>query len=133
MSNDPKEFFDNFVVLMNRWELSSYKIISESSSDENKEKIREELNLIFDNCCTKKIRKNDRQASLSCGFPPDYSINDEIEKVISEGNKSQIYVKKEDGLGSQFRYTLIFVSGEWKVDKKERYSPIDEKWIYHSL
>jgi len=54
MSNDPKELFDNFVVLMNRWELSSYKILSESSSDENKERIREELNLIFDGYCTKK-------------------------------------------------------------------------------
>lgn len=67
-------------------------------------------------------------------FPPDYDVdNDEILDVEINKNKSIVTVQKHTGFKDKFRYTLHFKNNEWRVDKRERFSSSEDKWVKYGL
>ncbi|MEL4889730.1 RhsIA family immunity protein [Pectobacterium betavasculorum] len=122
-----------FMKDMNNWE-NSYRDAFMSDHSVNKEPYLAELNNIFNKWCTVKERKQGRQVSMKVSFPPDYDPeNDEILDEDAVKNKTSITVQKHTGFKNKYRYTLHYKNDEWRVDKKERFSPVEDKWIKDSL
>lgn len=103
----------SFIIAMNEWEqhepLLRDAIFNNGDVDSLKRKMKEELDYIYNEFCTKKERKYGRQTSLDCGSPPDYSSDEEILKVEEvKGNKLEVYTKQNIGVRNDFRYTLHY-------------------------
>jgi hypothetical protein len=129
-----KNTLKEFIIAMNHWELHCHSIMDNNLLGEFRSQIVNELNIIFDKFCTKKERKYGRQAALSYRNPPEYSPDEEIIKIEElKGNKVTIYTQQHTGFKSRYRYTLHYKNNEWRVDKKERFSIGDDKWIKYSL
>lgn len=128
----------NFITDMNKWEGYCEPLCELIENGEDyeplKDKMRSELNTIFNQYCTIKERKYGRQVSLDCGYPPEYSPDEEILKTeqLSE-NKLLIYTQQHTEFKSQFRYSLIYTHKQWRIDKKEIFNKSDNKWEKFSL
>ncbi|CNC61927.1 NTF2 fold immunity protein [Yersinia similis] len=122
-----------FISAMNEWELSSYPLLIDDSSEQIKTIVRNRLDDIFSRYCTLKDRKQGRQVSLSCSEPPGYSMDEDFINIELIKNKAIIYTKQNTGFKNKYRYTLQFNNNEWRIDKKERFSPFEEKWIKDNL
>lgn len=133
MSRDAKDVLTSFISAMNSWELTYYPLVRDNGMLSTKDKMSYELNKIFDIFCTKKERKQGRQVALSCTEPPTYSPDEEIIKQDELRNKVIIYTQQHTGLKNQYRYTLQLINGEWFLDKKERFSDYENKWIKDNL
>ncbi len=70
---------------------------------------------------------------MSCGEPPEYSPDEEILSGELNKNKAIFVNQQYTEAKSKFRYTLNFKDGEWRIDKKERLSSFEDKWIKYNL
>ncbi|WP_410448140.1 RhsIA family immunity protein [Lonsdalea quercina] len=132
-SDEPIDVLMNFFAAMNQWEKNNLIPMREGGIEEQK-KAQEEIDAIFLKFCTIRDRKIGRQASLHCGEPPEYDAdNQPIGKVETKGKKVVIYTDQLNRLKNKYRYTLHYKNDEWRVDKKERFSPVEDKWIKDSL
>lgn len=128
-----KETLIAFMKVMNSWE-NGYRDAFMADHCVDKESYLTELNNIFSKWCTIKERKYGRQASMQVSFPPDY--DPEKDEIISEDvikNKASIIVQKHAGFKNKYRYTLQFKNNEWRIDKKERFSSDENKWVKDNL
>ncbi|MCX8747724.1 MULTISPECIES: NTF2 fold immunity protein [Snodgrassella] len=128
----------NFILAMNKWEgyCEPLTELIENGEDEEplQNKMRSELNDIFNQYCTDKKRKYGRQVSLDCGYPPEYSPDEEILKIEElSKNKLLILTKQHTEFKNQFRYTLVYKNKEWRIDKKEVFDKFDNKWEKYAL
>lgn len=119
-----KNIIIEFTNMMNKWE----KNFCRNSSDP---KLAIEIKDIFDKYCTKKDRKYGRPNALSAGDPPEYDVKHNIiEKIEKEKNKFIVYIQQTNRFKQLYR---IFVvknrDKQFKIDRKERFSSIDNKWI----
>ncbi|WP_241606263.1 NTF2 fold immunity protein [Rosenbergiella epipactidis] len=132
-SDESKSILLNFFSAMNKWEKDNYIQMREGGVEEQK-KALDEINAIFLKFCTIRDRKVGRQASLHCGEPPEYDVdNQPIVNIESKGKKNIIYTEQMNRLKNKYRYTLNYKNDEWRIDKKERFSPFEDKWIKDSL
>ncbi|EJE3221906.1 hypothetical protein M4E85_000101 [Salmonella enterica] len=133
MKEDAIKVFSSFAKEMNKWEIS-YHTALRGDRRADKEPYREKLNAIFEKYCTKKERKYGRQTAMDVCFPPDYDLdNDEILDIEINKNKAIITVQKHTGFKDKFRYTLHFKNNEWRIDKRERFSSGENKWVKYGL
>lgn len=133
MINDARTVLIDFISAMNLWELTYYPLVRDKGMLTVKDKMRDDLNKVFDMFCTKKERKQGRQVALSCTEPPTYSLNEEILRQDELNSKVIIYTQQHTGLKNQYRYTLQLKNNEWLIDKKERFSDYENKWIKDNL
>ncbi|MFP1750726.1 NTF2 fold immunity protein [Lonsdalea quercina] len=122
-----------FIIQMNKWELKYYPLFRNEGMTVHKDTAKKDLDDIYDLFCTKKERKQGRQVSLSCGEPPEYSPDEEILSSELNKNKAIFVTQQYTEAKSKFRYTLNIKEGEWRIDKKERFSSLEDKWIKYSL
>ncbi|MBN3230256.1 NTF2 fold immunity protein [Pectobacterium brasiliense] len=122
-----------FILQMNRWELKYYPLFRSEGMSVHKDTAKKDLDDIYGLFCTKKERKQGRQVSLSCGEPPEYSPDEEILSGELNKNKAIFLNQQYTEAKSKFRYTLNFKDGEWRIDKKERLSSFEDKWIKYNL
>ncbi len=133
MKIDPVETLTCFMKEMNQWE-NSYRDAFIKDHFVDKEPYRIELNNIFSEWCTVKERKYGRQTSMQVSFPPDYDPeNDEIIGSDVIKKKAFITVQKNMGFKNRYLYTLHFKNNEWRIDKKERFSSDENKWVKDNL
>jgi len=133
MNNDAQRVLTDFISAMNSWELIYYPLVRDNGMLSVKDKMREDLNKIFNTFCTNKDRKQGRQVALSCTEPPTYSPDEEITGQDESKNKVAIYTQQHTGLKNKYRYTLQLKNNEWLLDKKERFSDYENKWIKDNL
>ncbi|WP_350312570.1 RhsIA family immunity protein [Dickeya fangzhongdai] len=122
-----------FIIQMNQWELKYYPLFRNEGMTAYKDAAKKELDDIYDLFCTKKERKQGRQISLSCGEPPEYSPDEEVLSSELNKNKCVFITQQYTEAKNKFRYTLQFKEDEWLIDKKERFSFYDDKWIKYNL
>ncbi|QQA76659.1 NTF2 fold immunity protein [Pectobacterium parmentieri] len=122
-----------FIIQMNRWELKYYPLFRNEGMTVHKDTAKKYLDDIYDLFCTKKERKQGRPVSLSCGEPPEYSPDEEILSSELNKNKAVFVTQQYTEAKSKFRYTLNIKEGEWRIDKKERFSSFEDKWIKYNL
>ncbi len=133
MENDPVEVLIFFMKEMNQWE-NSYRDAFMKDHGIKKEPYLIELNDIFSKWCTVKERKHGRQTSMQVSFPPDYDpVTDKIVNHDIIKNKAFITVQKETGFKNRYLYTLNLKNKEWRIDKKERFSSEENKWVRDNL
>ncbi len=136
-----KEVLESFMTEMNLWEIKAFPMRYQITSDEGYP-IVHELQQIYNRWLVKKERKFGRliqlNGKLRCanvGFPPEY--DPEYEKIVSHeiinDKKIVFHTELQDQsistLKTQLKYTILFINGEYKIDKKEEYSLVKEKWI----
>ncbi|WP_380180342.1 NTF2 fold immunity protein [Kalamiella sp. sgz302252] len=129
MSNEARVVLFEFIKAMNYWELTYYPLIKGGGMFSIKDEMRKELDKIFNNFCTGRERKQGRQVSLSCSEPPTYSPDEEVVNEEEFKNKVIIDTQQHLGFKEKYRYTLHFKNGRWLIDKKERFSDYENKWI----
>ncbi|MUG31059.1 hypothetical protein FRN27_22405 [Aeromonas salmonicida] len=133
ISGEPIGVLLSFFSAMNKWEKDNYMPMREGGIEEQS-KAQDEIDTIFLKFCTIRDRKIGRQASLNCGEPPEYSTDSQpIGHVETKGKKVVIYTEQLNRLKNKYRYTLHYKSDEWRIDKKERFSPVEDKWVKDSL
>ncbi|WPO50160.1 NTF2 fold immunity protein [Pseudomonas sp. S1Bt23] len=103
---------------MNGWKIHYYPEVREKGLTTRREKMKQDLDAIFDSFCTKKERKQGRQTSLLCSDPPEYSPSENILSSTMSGSKAVISTQQNVGFKNQYRYMLNFKSNQWFVDKK---------------
>lgn len=130
---DAIKILEEFIVKMNEWEIHYYKEVSNKGLIAVKEKMKNDLDIIFTKYCTLKDRKQGRQTSLFCSDPPTYPPSEKILYHELTKNKAIISTQQQTGFKNQYRYTLVFKNDEWRIDKKERFSSYEKKWIKDSL
>ncbi|MBT2372389.1 NTF2 fold immunity protein [Pseudomonas fluorescens] len=108
-----------FILAMNGWELHYYPEVREKGLTTLREKMKQDLDAIFDSFCTKKERKQGRQISLLCSDPPEYSPSENFLNSTVFGSKAVISTQQNVGFKNKYRYTLNFKNNKWLVDKKE--------------
>ena len=133
ISDEPTGVLLSFFSAMNKWEKDNYMPMREGGIEEQS-KAQDEIDTIFLKFCSIRDRKIGRQASLQCGEPPEYSIDTQpIVHVETKGKKVVVYTEQLNRLKNKYRYTLHYKNDEWRIDKKERFSPVEDKWIKDSL
>lgn len=133
ISDEPTCVLLSFFSAMNKWEKDNYMPMREGGIEEQS-KAQDEIDTIFLKFCSIRDRKIGRQASLQCGEPPEYSIDTQpIVHVETKGKKVVVYTEQLNRLKNKYRYTLHYKNDEWRIDKKERFSPVEDKWIKDSL
>lgn len=128
-----EEVLKEFIIQMNKWELKYYPLFRNEGMTVHKDAARKYLDDIYENSLTKKERKQGRQISLSCGEPPEYSPDEEILSREVNKNKAIFVTQQYTEAKSKFRYTLNIKDGEWRIDKKERFSSFEDKWTKYNL
>lgn len=116
---DAESFLKEFILAMNGWELHYYPEVREKGLITLREKMKQDLDAIFDSFCTKKEIKQGRQISLLCSDPPEYSPNESFLNSTISGSKAVISTQQNVGFKNKYRYTLNFKNNQWLVDKKE--------------
>ncbi|MCP3931776.1 MAG: hypothetical protein GY705_22095 [Bacteroidetes bacterium] len=132
--DDPVSVVSAFIVVMNRWEIHSWKSMravrnsNDPSSYQNSSiQLMEE---IFSFYCNKKERKYGRLGTFQ--NPPEY--NPDAEKVISkviEGKKAVVETERDAILGGgRYQYVLYRKDNNWLIDNlKHQYKEQWEKAI----
>ncbi|HID7482825.1 TPA: NTF2 fold immunity protein [Morganella morganii] len=133
MNIDAKKVLVDFISAMNSWELTYYPLVRDNGMLSIKDKMGGDLNEIFDTFCTKKERKQGRQVALSCTEPPTYAPEEEITGQDESRGKVTIYTQQHTGLKNKYRYTLLLKNGVYLLDKKERFSDYENKWVKDNL
>lgn len=126
---DAQTILNAFIRDMNKWEVFYYRKIREEGIISVREIMKKELDEIFLKYCTFKDRKQGRQVSLNCSEPPGYSPDDDILSMELFKNKAIFIIQQSEGFKEKYRYTLNFKNKEWRVDKKERFSSYENKWL----
>lgn len=116
---DAEKTLKEFILAMSNWELHYYPEVREKGLTALKEKMKQELDEIFESFCTKKERTQGRQISLLCSDPPEYSPSEEFLNSILSGRKLLISTQQTVGFKNRYRYTLILKDNQWFIDKKE--------------
>lgn len=122
-----------FIIQMNQWELKYYELFRNEGISVHEDAAKKELDDIYDLFCTRKERKQGRQVSLSCGEPPEYSPDEKVLSSELNKNKCVFITQQYTEAKDKFRYTLQFKEDEWRIDKKERFSFYEDKWIKYNL
>lgn len=133
MIEDAQATLNNFIHAMSGWELFYYHEVREKGMTSIREQMKKDLDEIFSNFCTLKERKQGRQVSLNCSDPPTYSPDEEILHNELLRNKAIFVTQQHTGFEEKYRYTLNFKSNEWRIDKKERFSSYENKWLKDNL
>ncbi|MCC7703003.1 hypothetical protein IGS59_12165 [Janthinobacterium sp. GW460P] len=120
----------NFILVMNAWELHYCREVREKGLISLKEKMKQDLDAIFDCFCTKKERKQGRQISLLCSDPPEYSPAEIFLNSVISGSKAVISMQQISGFKNRYRYTFSLKNQQWLIDKKEWLDEEDgmERW-----
>lgn len=135
---EPKEdlvlnMFKLFCKKMTDWEKETYEIYQKNDDIEHKKDIiKNNLREIYNEFLTKKERKTGRIASLSAGETPEFDLlTIEFGNVFIEDKKAIIfYSKKEsDYYSNNYRVTFLKKEGSFLIDKMERYSSYNDKWV----
>ncbi|PWD64443.1 NTF2 fold immunity protein [Pectobacterium parmentieri] len=123
----------DFIGRMNEWEVKYYSLFRNDDSASHTQDAKEELDEIYSIFCTKKERKQGRQVALDCSDPPEYSPDEEVLSCDVSKNKIFFVTIQKTGFKNKFRYMLNFKEGRWLIDKKERFSFSENKWIKFNL
>lgn len=120
----------NFILAMNAWELHYYREVREKGLISLKEKMKQDLDAIFDCFCTKNERKQGCQRSLLCNDPPEYSPAEIFLNSVMSGSKAVISTQQISGFKNRYRYTFSLKNQQWLIDKKEWLDEEDgmERW-----
>ncbi|KAB8066919.1 NTF2 fold immunity protein [Janthinobacterium violaceinigrum] len=116
---DVENVLKDFILTMNGWELHYYPEVREKGLITLKEKMKQDLDAIFDCFCTKKERKQGRQMSLLCSDPPEYSPTEIFLNSCISGSKAVISTQQTSGFKNRYRYTFGLKNQQWLIDKKE--------------
>jgi NTF2 fold immunity protein len=124
-----------FMREMNIWETKYHALCSQPGGSIHFPQAREDLNVVYLKYLTKRDRKLGRQTALAPGFPPDFDpMRENIEQSeIIENGKAVISTlwnhPTSPAAKRSHRYTMVFKNGSWLLDRKERFSKVDNKWI----
>lgn len=128
-----KKVLIDFIYAMNMWESTYYPLVRDKGILSVKDDMSNELNKIFELYCTKKERKLGRQVALSCTEPPTYSLDEEIIGQEEPKRKFIIYTRQHTGLKNEYKYTLLLKDKVWLLEKKDRFSFYENKWVKDNL
>ena len=130
-----KEVFIQFSEAMYAWNIRAIKMKEENIPYNVRfEQKGAELIEIFDKYVTKRKRVYGDPSSRSVGDPPEYNpATNEILSCTEEGKKAYIEVQETVGFKLKLRYTLHKKHEGWRVDKREVYRKIENKWEVKSL
>jgi hypothetical protein len=121
----------DFTQAMNQWEKKAFPLMR-AKGPEGQAEASEELRPIFNEYVVENDKNFSRVNAPSAGEPPEYD-NDQavIESVEVSKKTAVIQVQKNQLPKGLFRYTLKSEDDKWVFQKKEKYSPSKEKWIYY--
>lgn len=135
IENAKKALLD-FMEKMNSWEINAYSLYKQENGgvEKNSEFTRNSLEEIYKLFLTQRERKTGRLANLHASQFPEYDINlESIESYECMKNKVVLYTNKIDANIKDYitknKYTLIKKGDSFLLDKKERYSPSNGKWV----
>lgn len=119
-----------FMRDMYSWDVKYYELLV-NAHEANKSAAKQEISDIYNNYLTKKERKLGREVALNASSPPEYDPDAEIINKCEyvDEKKLLIYTKQTTGFKFECRYTLKNIKGEWRIDKRERYSIGKNKWV----
>jgi NTF2 fold immunity protein len=123
-----------FMKAMNVWELKYHELYKQGGTSKYAAAAREEINEIYALFLTDRDRKLGQQSAVSAGFPPMF--DPEREKVLQSEyvGKGKVLVTTQWAhptvatMIQDRRYTMVFKSGKCLLDKREKYSKLDQKW-----
>lgn len=129
-TNLAKKTFLQFMQAMYSWERKATRSLRNQA---DKEMLKDELAIIFNQFCKSKTTLKAREVTLSVRFPFEYKL--ETHPIVDEeydGNQTYLYIKENrSGLETLYRFRMVFQEGRWWIDKKEWLD--DGKWINSSL
>ncbi len=125
-----------FMADMNAWEVKFHVLYQRENGgpEVHREEARLALAIIYAMHLTKKDTKTGRMAGPSAGYPPEFDLAAEsIENIEKIGPKKILITTKWihpalTTMTESRRYTMVSVSGEWKLDKKEVFRKLKDKW-----
>jgi NTF2 fold immunity protein len=128
-----------FMKVMNSWELKYHELYKQGGTAKHATAAREEINEIYARFLTDRDRKLGQQSAVSAGFPPMF--DPECEKVLNTENisKNKVLITTQwihptvATMVQDRRYTMVFKSEKCFLDKREKYSKLDQKWATVAL
>jgi hypothetical protein len=124
------EVFSQFSEAMYHWNLMAIKMKEENMLYNIRvEKMRADINEIFDKYVTQRKRTYGRQNGITFSNPPEYNpATNEIISSSIEDKKAYIEIQETVAFKRKLRYTLHKKKEGWRVDKRESYRKSDDKW-----
>lgn len=130
--DDPVARLTAFVDAMHRWEVAAHDTVW-AAQDGAQERLRAALDAVFAEHCTPRRRRG-RRAGLRAVHPPDYDVATQpVLDVARRGRRAQVWTARTDGLHTRYRYTLVLTGVGWRVDRREMYDGLDERWVPDDL
>jgi hypothetical protein len=128
-----------FMNSMNAWERKYHELYKLGGTVTYAAAAREDINEIYARFLTDRDRKLGQQTAVSAGFPPMF--DPKCEKVLNAENigKGRILITTQwthptvATMIQDRRYTMVFKSGAYLLDKREKYSKFDQKWSVVAL
>lgn len=120
--DDPASVVGAFIVVMNRWEIESWKARRDARDTADpasyQQVVLQNMNKIFATYCTDKERKQGRSGSFQ--KPPEYDPSSEeiLSTTIDDNNKMAIVETERQAIlgGGRYRYVLYRRDNKWLID-----------------
>lgn len=134
--NDAQSTLLDFFRKMNTWEKDAFFLYKQENGgiDKNSEKTLSGLVNLYNEFLTKRDRKTGRIASLHASEYPEYDVD--LEQVIGyEFGRGKIIINTEKtdanikDYKTSYRYALVKEGDRYLIDKKEKFSSYNEKWV----
>ncbi|MEH6417744.1 NTF2 fold immunity protein [Pseudomonas sp. CGJS7] len=135
-TQDAEAVLGEFFAQMHAWEVAAHELAERGNGglEQNLERIRQPLVLIYERFLTPKERKTGRLAGPDVGWPPEYDPAQEpIVDSRRSGAKAVFETRWTHPTVADFsqrkKYYLLEKGGQWRIDKKEVFDTIKDKWV----
>jgi hypothetical protein len=140
-SNQAVEALLGFMKAMKEWETKFATLYKRENGgpEAHADQAKVELQPIYQKYVTEKDRKSGIMSNPSAGYPTEF--DPDAEKIIG----SELSSTKKVVLETQWthpnvpvmteknRYTLVKKEDQWRLNKKERFDNIKNKWVTRAL
>lgn len=126
-----KEFWEH----MHAWERKFHALYKQEGTESHAPIARLALDEIYARFLTVRDRKLGRRASAHAGFPTTFDVAcEQVLSVDASGNNKALINTlwthpTVPTMTDKRRYTLVFKSNQWRLDRKERFSSLAQKWV----
>jgi hypothetical protein len=139
LNDDAVKVLYEFFTAMNAWEVKFDELYAQGGTVKYAASAREEINDMYARFLTDRDRKLGQQSAVSVRNPPQFDPKSETVVSIEDLAKNKVLITTRwvhPGIPTMIkdlRYTMIFKSDKWLLDKREKYSKFDQKWSVVAL
>jgi hypothetical protein len=128
-----------FMTVMNAWEIKYHDLYKQGGTAKHAASARAEINEIYARFLTDRDRELGQQSAVSVRNPPQFDPKSETVVSVEDLGKNKTLITTRwvhpsiPTMTKDLRYTMVFKSGEFLLDKREKYSTLDTKWTSVTL